>query len=269
MARHGIRKKALMLVDERRIFYRGAIPDARDRCVGGYVFYLTLGSPFLFRRSGDWTAVTAAITEPYEVHSVRGEGEVLVQYILEQEDARLGLGCATAKEQAIVAFVSRYEVRSSLWSVSGSWVDDLAGKVDPILFPKPVQRRIIDDRIRTVIDQICEQPADRHSAGVCAALADLSVSRFLHVFSQEIGASFRKFLAWKRARALFHAITEKMSLTEVALDAGYADSCHFSNAVKSIYGLRPKDMWAAGRDAEVVYGIRQAAISSQLERDIR
>jgi len=78
-------------------------------------------------------------------------------------------------------------------------------------------------------------------------MAHLSFSRFLHLFKQEVGAPFRSFRTWKRARSLLHYVNRESNLAHVALDAGYPDSTHFSHSIRQVYGLKPKDIFAGSR----------------------
>ena len=54
-----------------------------------------------------------------------------------------------------------------------------------------------------------------------AASVNLSPSRFLHLFKEQTGISFRAFRAWKRARHLLHFVNEDINLAHLAQDIGY------------------------------------------------
>ena len=81
----------------------------------------------------------------------------------------------------------------------------------------------------------------------CAASVHLSFSRFLHLFKQETGMAFRAFRAWKRARSLLRYVRQTATLTDIALEAGYPDSTHFSHSIRQVYGLKPSDILAGSR----------------------
>ena len=61
------------------------------------------------------------------------------------------------------------------------------------------------------------------TAADCAAEAGLSPSRFLHLFKEQTGISFRAFRAWKRARHLLHFANQDINLAHLAQDIGYPD----------------------------------------------
>ena len=52
----------------------------------------------------------------------------------------------------------------------------------------------------------------------------------------------------KRARQLLAHATSRHSLTRLAQDLGYTDSSYFSNSIRQVYGLRPKDILAGSRN---------------------
>jgi AraC-like DNA-binding protein len=115
------------------------------------------------------------------------------------------------------------------------------------LFGAPLPCRQIDCRVARVIQNVIAQPGERHSAEECARSVGLSVSRFLHLFKQEVGVPFRPFRAWKRARSLLDLVSRSGSLTDMALDSGYTDSSHFSNSVRNTYGVKASEMVASAR----------------------
>jgi AraC-like DNA-binding protein len=80
--------------------------------------------------------------------------------------------------------------------------------------------------------------------------AGLSPSRFLHLFKEATGISFRSFRAWKRARHLLHA-NQDINLAHLAQDIGYPDSTHFSHSIRRFYGLKPRAIFSGSRDLAI------------------
>lgn len=75
-----------------------------------------------------------------------------------------------------------------------------------------------------------------------AAGVHLSASRFNHLFSSEMGVSFRSYRVWSQVRAAIAAFGNNPSLTRAALDAGFADSAHFSRMFRQTLGLTPSSV---------------------------
>src|SRR5665811_1790490 len=89
------------------------------------------------------------------------------------------------------------------------------------------------------------------TAADCAASVSLSPSRFLHLFKEQTGVSFRAFRAWKRARHLLHFVNEDINLAHLAQDIGYPDSTHFSHSIRRFYGLQPRAIFSGSRDLAI------------------
>lgn len=67
----------------------------------------------------------------------------------------------------------------------------------------------------------------------------LSESRFLHLFKEKTGITYRKSQQWNKVSRSF-AMLRKQSLTETAHQLGFADSAHFSKVFKETFGFTPK-----------------------------
>src|SRR5204863_7446141 len=93
--------------------------------------------------------------------------------------------------------------------------------------------------------------AEPAPSACCAADAELSCSRFLHLFKEESGISCRSFRAWKRARHLLHVANQDINLAHLAQDIGYPDSTHFSHSIRRFYGLKPRAIFSGSRDLAI------------------
>lgn len=114
------------------------------------------------------------------------------------------------------------------------WLD-LAGPVSPAS---------VDGRIAAAIRHLAGHPTV--SAAELAAGAGLSVSRFLHLFREHTGTSFRRYRLWARMYRVGRTIACRGDLTAAAADAGFASPSHFSDAFHMMFGLRPSALLATG-----------------------
>lgn len=67
----------------------------------------------------------------------------------------------------------------------------------------------------------------------------LSESRLLHLFKQEVGIPFRKYVLWTRLKKAVIEIQNGQSITQAAFMAGFSDAPHFSNIYYKMFGLKP------------------------------
>lgn len=101
----------------------------------------------------------------------------------------------------------------------------------------------LDSRVWDVLRWLDELEAqekwDEVSLKRALGLVHLSRSRFLHLFSEEVGAPWRTYLVWRRGLVAMTLATQGMSLTEVAHASGYADSAHLSRQIVALFGVVP------------------------------
>ncbi|MGV9823861.1 helix-turn-helix transcriptional regulator [Nocardia xishanensis] len=74
-----------------------------------------------------------------------------------------------------------------------------------------------------------------------ARAVHLSESRLAHVFSAELGLPFRPYLRWLRMQRAAELLAAGHSLTEVAHQAGFADSAHLTRVCRSMFGAPPSE----------------------------
>jgi AraC-like DNA-binding protein len=100
-----------------------------------------------------------------------------------------------------------------------------------------------DKRIQKLLNELnlclhgdCIKPTNWRAAEVASKLA-LSESRFLHLFSEELGISWRPYLLWRRIICAVQAIINNISATEAAHLAGFSDSAHLSRTFRNNFGI--------------------------------
>lgn len=104
--------------------------------------------------------------------------------------------------------------------------------------PRPSQGAI-DQRIKRALDQLHAAAGSRQAATALARAVGLSESRFLHLFKTALGVPFRRYKIWIAMGAAVRGIAQGESLTQAALDAGFASSAHFSATFRDMFGLEP------------------------------
>ncbi|SDD37102.1 transcriptional regulator, AraC family [Cupriavidus sp. YR651] len=104
---------------------------------------------------------------------------------------------------------------------------------------------------RRVADWIHAHPASNPTLGELAALADLSEFHFARMFRVSFGMPPH---AWvlrarlERAQSMLGDV--RLSLQQVAAQAGFASPSHFNNRFRAVYGATP-GQWRAGRVATI------------------
>jgi AraC-like DNA-binding protein len=131
-------------------------------------------------------------------------------------------------------------------AMARTFVDWLLGDLN--LPPSPRTR---DPRIEKVLVHIAQKIETAQSAVDLAAIANLSVDHFLHLFTRELGLPLRRYVLWRRILSSVVATTEGADLTKAAYRGGFSDSAHFSRVFRANFGLKPSLMLKDSRFIQV------------------
>lgn len=98
----------------------------------------------------------------------------------------------------------------------------------------------MDRRVELVIAQLEADVSRAWDTAQLAALVNLSVSRFRHLFKEETGTTLTQYLRERRLeRAEFLLRTTFLSIKEVLSESGLAPMSHFVQYFKQRYGFTP------------------------------
>jgi len=75
-----------------------------------------------------------------------------------------------------------------------------------------------------------------------AAIARLSPSRFMHVFTASVGVPLRPNVLWLRLQRACGELMRGSSLTEAAHSAGFSDAAHMTRTFRRMLGTTPSEL---------------------------
>jgi AraC family transcriptional regulator len=102
-------------------------------------------------------------------------------------------------------------------------------------------------RLRKVIEYIEAHLDEGLALAELAAVAGYSLSHFKALFKQAVGRPVHRFVLERRVeRARTRLLAGGQSMTEIALDAGFAHPSHMARSMRRILGLSPSQI---ARDA--------------------
>ena len=252
----------LMLITPERVFYAGLLGRPRERCPGAFHVYVALrGGLRLITADGREACGELVAVLPNVRHTIASDHRAAICVTVEPESVPDGTFEVWEKRlQGIERDVFAHRIRTAyetlLTRLRRDDIDNVA--FDEMCFGEVLPRRALDPRVVRAIATIGRFSGEPLTAASCAAEAGLSASRFLHLFKQETGISFRSFRAWKRARHLLHFANRDLNLAHLAQDIGYPDSTHFSHSIRRFYGLKPRAIFSGSRDL-AIYSSGQAA----------
>lgn len=244
----------LMLISPERVFYAGLLGRPRQRTSGGFAIYVSLQGEVSVTQGGRTHTGEMAVVTPYVAHSVESEHPSVMCLVIEPETVPVKALQALASRLSGAsgsAVASRIRGAYEALRITGRRDGFTTCEFDTIFFGEQLDTRPIDARIARAIVRLSDFSGAAVTAADCAASVHLSQSRFLHLFKDQTGISFRAFRAWKRARHLLHFVNEDINLAHLAQDIGYPDSTHFSHSIRRFYGLQPRAIFSGSRDLAI------------------
>jgi AraC-like DNA-binding protein len=250
----------LMLITPERVFYAGLLGRPRQRCSGAFHVYVAIAGGLRLAVEGAAESYgELALVPPGVPHTLASDHRSVICVLVEPETVRAGTlevlaGRLSGTDRPLFADRIRAGYQQLLHRPCSGEIGSAA--FDVMCFGEALPRRALDPRVVAAIAQIGKFSGEPVTAASCAAEAGLSTSRFLHLFKQETGISFRAFRAWKRARHLLHFANQDLNLAHLAQDIGYPDSTHFSHSIRRFYGLKPRAIFSGSRDLAIYHGGR-------------
>jgi AraC-like DNA-binding protein len=247
------------------VFYAGLLGRPRQRCSGAFHIYVAIEGGLSLTAGNRESHGELLVVPPDTRHTISSHHRSVICVTIEPESVRAGALDALAERLSgpeRTGFARR--IRQAYAELLQRECRDDIGcdEFDTMCFGEPLPRRVLDARVKGAIAQIGRFSGEPVTAASCAAEAGLSASRFLHLFKQETGISFRAFRAWKRARHLLHFANQDLNLAHLAQDIGYPDSTHFSHSIRRFYGLKPRAIFSGSRDLAIYHGGRTGADSA-------
>lgn len=248
--RHAAGDRVMLLTPD-RLFYAGLLGSPSTRTMGSVMAYGAVeGKLRVAVGSRDWQVCELAVVPPYVPHQIISDCSLIHLIKVEAETVDVAglpdfLRGSGAVECGWLVQRMRDAHRRLLEKPEVGQLS--AAEFDRIFFDRPLRPRQLDHRIDRVVQIIKEDPSAPAKAEECASQVNLSFSRFLHLFRDEMGVPFRSFRTWKRARSFLHHVKGRDNLLQVALESGYPDSTHFSHSIRRVFGLTPKNIIAGSR----------------------
>lgn len=146
------------------------------------------------------------------------------------------------------------------------------GEIDPLLFdtlslaatvrllqrfadavpPRPLQA-LAPRKLRRVLEHIEAHLGERLSVARLAEVAGASPSHFAALFRRSTGESVHQYVLGRRVeRARILLMVEGVSISQTALEAGFAHQSHMASCLKRALGLTPRELARLGDEAITV-----------------
>lgn len=205
--------------------WRGAVGDAAVH--RHFAAQVVIGAEPVQVRDAEGRVVSACcvLIDPLTPHRLERAASAELIFL---EPSRFALAALETKLRAIRQVGSLALLRNA--PGAGFWT---AWLTSSDLTPKPLDRRIAA-ALAILETVLSEGPMPLKRA---AGETGLSSERFRHLFKEEVGLSFRRFLLWRRLRLAAEHLLGGCEATAAAHAAGFADAAHLARTLKSTFGI--------------------------------
>ena len=107
------------------------------------------------------------------------------------------------------------------------------------LRPGLAPARRLDPRVTTVLDAIRASDDLRISLDTAAEMAFLSPTRFAHLFKEQVGLPFSRYMLWRKLTRAMVLIASEETIAAAAHAADFADAAHLTRTFYQMVGMAP------------------------------
>jgi len=107
------------------------------------------------------------------------------------------------------------------------------------LRPGLAPTRRLDSRVTTVLDVIRASDDLRMSLDQAADKACLSSTRFAHLFKDQVGLPFSRYMLWRKLTRAMVAVASEDTIAAAAHAADFADAAHLTRTFYQMVGMAP------------------------------
>jgi AraC-like DNA-binding protein len=240
----------------------GHLPDISEHRLGSAALCLGIDKPFrlLESESNVWQECWSVLVPPGCLNELQLGGAIMAILFLEPESpdySAIQNAMLEGEWQCLYHLAHEAEVLAALrdaWErqPDAATIHDL---VDRLIIPKPAaeeRQQPLDHRIQRVIRLMKEDLTHSYSMTELAEYVNLSPTRLVHLFKEEVGVPIRRFRQWHRMRVVAALVAKGDTLTDAALGAGFADSSHFSRAFRNMFGITPSSVFGRTANVQIV-----------------
>ena len=206
------------------------------------------GSVGIRGKKGDWRMAPGVIVRPDVVHSYNGNGAVGAMLFVDPESTE-GVWLKTALRDDITIVPDKRialcagELRTFLYHpLEGLEITALIRHCVQALCAGAPPNRRLDERVTKVLAAIRASDELRISIEDASDLAFLSPSRFAHLFKQQVGLPFRRYMLWRKLTRAMVVIGRDRTISTAAHEADFADAAHLTRTFYQMFGMPPSVM---------------------------
>jgi len=135
-----------------------------------------------------------------------------------------------------------------------------------MLRPQPAR---VHPRVNRALKSIPERLGESTNVSLktLAAIAGLSPSRFMHVFTESVGVPLRPYILSLRLQRACSELMAGATITSAACNAGFSDAAHLNRTFRKMLGMTPSDFALRVRMSGAFRSIELNPDPSQINRN--
>ena len=221
----------------------GEVPDHAHHAIQ---VTLAFDGGFAIRQGeGEWHQSAGVIVRPDVEHAFDALGRTGAMLFVDPESAEGAWLMSALTEDITLVPQSRLvacvgELRA-LWErpIEGMEVGELVRHCMQALCPGPLPSRKLDPRIAMVLKAIRDRDELRMSLEAAAEIVHLSPGRFTHLFKDEVGLPFRRYMLWRKVTRAMLSMGKERTLAAAAQHGDFADAAHLTRTFFQMFGMKP------------------------------
>jgi AraC-like DNA-binding protein len=221
----------------------GEVPPHSHHAI--QIFLALDGAGAIRTTGGAWREGRGLIVRPDVEHSFNGQGATGAMMFVDPESSEgVWLQAVLAED---ITFAPEARLQACLAELRAFCERPLEGMdagelvrhcVLAFCAGAPPSRRF-DARITAVLKKIRDSADLRVSLEEAAATVHLSAGRFAHLFKDQLGLPFRRYMLWRKLTRAMLAIGRQSSIAAAAQDADFADAAHLTRTFHQMFGIPP------------------------------
>ena len=224
----------------------GEVPDHAHHALQ---IFIAIEGEVAIRPSGkEWRTARGIIVKPDVEHSFDARGATGAMLFVDPESAEgAWLQSVLPQEITLVPEQRHQPCASALRTfierpLEAMEISDLIRHCVQTLCAGAPPTRRLDPRIATVLKAIHDSEDLRMSLEDAAKMVHLSPGRFAHLFKDELGLPFRRYMLWRKVTRSMLAIGRERTIAAAAQKGDFADAAHLTRTYYQMFGLVPSVM---------------------------
>jgi AraC family transcriptional regulator len=203
------------------------------------------GTAAICGSDGQWHEARGIVVRPDAEHLFDCNGALGVMVFVDPESTEGAWLSTTLRQDITIVPDSRLEPIVSELGTFAEQPDeftDIAALVRGCiqgLRPGLAPTRRLDSRVTTVLDAIRTSDDLRMSLDQAADQACLSSTRFAHLFREQVGLPFSRYMLWRKLTRAMVAVASEGTIAAAAHAADFADAAHLTRTFYQMVGMAP------------------------------